>query len=379
VVGAVESASLTLFQGNGDGTFSAPVFTLVVAGIDAGFVDLAVDDLDGDGRQDVVAATFAAEQLVVALGDAPLHLASPEIIDIGARPTRLIVDDVTSDEIPDALVAAETGIVLLRGLGDGSFSAPESVAVGDAVKDLALLDVNSDRVPDLVAVVPRADAVRVYEGIRGGTFAAGPEVAVGQPLALAAGEFTSDTRLDVAVFAGRSAEVVVLRGTSTGLQAPFVVASGIAASRLFAADVNGDARADLIANDARTGLVQTLTGSDQPPFPVVGTSSGAAQTGLVVADFDRDGLADLVSIPPLAGEVEPLPDPLPPAPPPCRGDCNHDRTVSTDELIVAVRLALGDEQFTCAALAPGGETSIGIAELIAAVQNALLECSPNEQ
>jgi hypothetical protein len=378
VIGGVDLPSLTFLEGNGDGTFSTPAFVLVVEDIDGGFVDVSVADLNGDGRDDVTAVPFVAPQVVVALGDAPFHVADPELIDIGAKPTRLIVRDVTGDAIPDAVVATDTGIVLLRGRGDGSFAGAESIGSGDAVKDIAILDVNGDRLLDVVAAVPREDAVRVYLAVRGGGFVAGPEASIEQPLALAVGEFTSDTRLDVAVFADRSAEVVVLQGTSSGLRSPFVVASGIAASRLFAADVNGDARADLVASDAVTGSTQTLAGSDEVPFVVVSTS-GAPRSGLVVADFDNDGLADLVSLPPRATDPQALPDPLPPAPRPCRGDCNHDRSVGTDELIVAVRLALGDQQFTCPALDQSGDASIGIDDLITALRNALVECPPSAQ
>jgi hypothetical protein len=48
-------------------------------------------------------------------------------------------------------------------------------------------------------------------------------------------------------------------------------------------------------------------------------------------------------------------------------------------LIVAVRLALGDQQFTCPALDQSGDASIGIDDLITALRNALVECPPSAQ
>jgi hypothetical protein len=96
-----------------------------------------------------------------------------------------------------------------------------------------------------------------------------------------------------------------------------------------------------------------------------------------VADYDGDGVDDVVSIAPQS-EPELLPDPLPAAPPPCQGDCNHDQTVGADELIVAVRLALGDGQFVCSALDDDGDTAVGVDDLIAAVGNALDDCAQSQ-
>jgi hypothetical protein len=216
----------------------------------------------------------------------------------------------------------------------------------------------------------------VYQGTGGGDFVAGAEFPVQEPLALAVGEFSSDTRLDVAVFSDQDGAIFLLEGTSAGLEAPFSIASGVTATRLISADVNGDARADLVAIDGRTGGLQTLAGAGEFPLTVVG-ASGVPQTGFTVADFDGDAINDVVSIPP-QDEPALLPDPLPAEPPPCQGDCNHDRTVGTDELIVAVRLALGDGPFVCSALDRDTDNVVAIDDLIAAVANALDECMPGE-
>jgi hypothetical protein len=72
-------------------------------------------------------------------------------------------------------------------------------------------------------------------------------------------------------------------------------------------------------------------------------------------------------------DPELLPDPLPAGQSPCQGDCDHNQLVSVDELIVGVRIALGDSQFTCSALGSGG-TDLRIDDLVASVSNALHEC-----
>jgi len=378
VIGGLDEPSLSVLEGQGDGTFSAPVQTLVVADVDGGFADLALADLNRDGRLDVIAVGARDPVVVVALGDAPLHFASPTVTEIGTAGSRIAVRDVTGDGEADVLVATGAGILLLRGSGNGTLGVAESLGTPDVVADLVVIDANRDRLPDIVAALPGRDAVRVLEGMRGGGFAAGQDVSVEEPLALAVGELTGDTALDVAVFAGRSGRVVVLPGMASGLGAPLTLADGVSATRLFSADVNGDARADLIASDAATGRVQTLIGSASLPFAVVSAGGGAPQAGIVVADFNGDGLADLVSIPPLAPAPEILPAPVPPAAPPCAGDCDHDRVVGTDELITGVRLALGDPLLSCNALDHDADGSVRIDELLAAVEAVLDGCPPAE-
>lgn len=61
-------------------------------------------------------------------------------------------------------------------------------------------------------------------------------------------------------------------------------------------------------------------------------------------------------------------------PRPCEGDCDGDDTVTTDELIVAVQLALGQPSRRCVALDIDGSGSIAISEVIGGVRNLLEGC-----
>src|SRR5262249_24616022 len=61
----------------------------------------------------------------------------------------------------------------------------------------------------------------------------------------------------------------------------------------------------------------------------------------------------------------------------CTGDCNDDGTVSVDELLKGVNIALGNLSLSaCAAFDADGNATITVNELIAAVANALGGCPP---
>lgn len=71
----------------------------------------------------------------------------------------------------------------------------------------------------------------------------------------------------------------------------------------------------------------------------------------------------------------PAPTPSP-TPPPCAGDCDGDRAVAIDELIVAVGIALGAEPpAACSPADIDGDGHVSIAELVRAVGSALTGCA----
>jgi hypothetical protein len=91
-------------------------------------------------------------------------------------------------------------------------------------------------------------------------------------------------------------------------------------------------------------------------------------SGAVVDDFTFVTAAEPSATPP------PTPT-LPPRPVSCPGDCNGDGTVSIDELIRGVTLALSTSAAdACPGLDRGGDGIVAIDDLVAAVNAALAGC-----
>ena len=60
---------------------------------------------------------------------------------------------------------------------------------------------------------------------------------------------------------------------------------------------------------------------------------------------------------------------------PCAGDCSNDGSVTVDELVMGVNIALGNESIrACMAFDPGGDDLVTVDELVKAVNNALSGC-----
>jgi hypothetical protein len=79
-----------------------------------------------------------------------------------------------------------------------------------------------------------------------------------------------------------------------------------------------------------------------------------------------------------SGSTTPTPTPTPTVSPcACVGDCRLDGTVTIDEIVVMVNLALGNPtDMECPAADCNGDGKVTVDEIITAVNNALNGCSP---
>src|SRR6266702_1990032 len=142
------SNTVLVLLGNGDGTFR-PAPNLTVGNGPAG---VAVADLNGDGKPDLVVANFDDNTLSVLLsnGDGTFR-AAQTFGGVGPKPQTVAVGDFNGDGKPD-LVAPNYGsnsISVLLGNGDGTFQAAQNYLVDSAPVFVAVGDLNGDGKPDL--------------------------------------------------------------------------------------------------------------------------------------------------------------------------------------------------------------------------------------
>src|SRR6266699_280774 len=142
------SNTVLVLLGNGDGTFR-PAPNLTVGNGPAG---VAVADLNGDGKPDLVVANFDDNTLSVLLGNGDgTFQAAQTFGGVGPKPQTVAVGDFNGDGKPD-LVAPNYGsnsISVLLGNGDGTFQAAQNYLVDSAPVFLAVGDLNGDGKPDL--------------------------------------------------------------------------------------------------------------------------------------------------------------------------------------------------------------------------------------
>jgi hypothetical protein len=177
--------------------------------------DLAVADLNGDTRKDIVVlhtGVYRGEHVpgsISILLQSPAGLATePITYTVGVNPRRVVIGDVTGDNRADIVVSSEDNLDVLVQQPDGHFilttvmSTPKFLQAyeigiadftGDGRNDIALHQTGQLNVP----------LVRIYRQVGGGVFAlyaslATPaDVSIGGASSMAVGDVTGDGRADI--------------------------------------------------------------------------------------------------------------------------------------------------------------------------------------
>ncbi len=356
---------IAIFFGNGDGTFQTPHVYPTVGSLDA----IAVADVNHDGWPDVVASDFNGAALILlnagngtfptatgyvtgSFGDTfesflmdfdwdgnpDIVFASghPDILlpvpysqnltvlfgngdgtfngipayplpaQAPALPSGLAIADFNGDGKPDAVAGTQTGISVLLGHGDGTFT-PQVVSPQQGSTSLAAGAFRPAGNADFIATNPTS-GISVYLGNGNGTFQQPASTTTsGAVTGAAVGDFNADGRLDFAVVdsgAGPGSNVYIYLGNGNGtFQSPKNFTVGSNPKYVQVADVNGDGKLDLVVTNNGTvgsatdvGSVAVLLGNGDGTFQQeVQYTAGGNPDFTLVTDINGDGKPDMVT------------------------------------------------------------------------------------
>lgn len=305
--------TISVFLGNIDGTFTGPTNYNVGSGTRP--FDVAIGDFNGDGKQDIVTANNGSGSVSVFLGNGDgTFQTTPVVSSVGFTPARVVVGDFNGDGKMDIATGNDgnNNVTVLFGNGTGAFTPAASYNTGGVgVFGLAAgklkNSLSSASLPDIVAVNASSNTITVLLNNGDGTFTPQTPIPVGSlPLRATLGDFNNDGYLDIAVTNGNDNNVSVLlnKADGTGTFQPLVnypvdaFPIGIATG-----DFNGDGNLDLVtanngANNDNTGsTVSVLLGDGTGAFQAQQSISvGAAGTGpfaIATGDFNDDGYSDI--------------------------------------------------------------------------------------
>jgi len=312
VGGATPISVVSIFLGNGDGTFQ-PAASY---GSGSGFGSIAIADFNRDGKLDLAVTDNGNNNVSVFLGNGTGTFRSPARHTVGSGPSSVAVADFNGDGKLDLAVAnsGSGNVSILLGNGDGSFRSAEDYGAASGPSSVAVGDFNGDGKLDLAVTNSRSNNVSILVGNGDGTFRRAVDYSVGSsPSSVAVGDFNGDGKLDLAVANNGSSNVSILLGNGAGsFGTAHNYAIGPNPSTVVVADFNGDGKLDLAVASGNC-CSTTLTGPGKVSF-LLGNGNGTFQSALsfksdqsataaALGDFNRDGRLDLVVTDPAGGAV----------------------------------------------------------------------------
>lgn len=306
VTGHERQAYLTLWRGKGDGQFVAEQISIR----DSSFhVAIGIEDLNQDGELDLVAANTANDYVEVIYGLGSGQFGESQRFDLPFRshPQSLAIADLNGDGRQD-LITANDGF----GIADSvttwlntrsSFQVSSyTTSRGNNAAAALTGDFNGDQILDLATANRDSNDISLRLGYGDGTFhdAVNFNLRGGKtPVAIASADFNRDGLLDIATANNGTNHATVFFGHAVDLlSAPvhWPLGQSLQPTALVAADLDADSFVDLAVLTEGTDDVSILWGDGEGAFALGNSQSlGLARETLSAGDVNNDGLLDLVA------------------------------------------------------------------------------------
>jgi gliding motility-associated-like protein len=285
---------------------------------------ISVDDLDGDGKLDLVTTDGSGASVYrnTSTGTGTISFAARISFAVGGSdPRHAAIDDFDKDGKPDLVVAnygaGVNTISVLRNTssGPGNISYAPKVDFASTVRPSSVSsgDLDGDGKPDIAVVNQNSNTLSIFRntstGIGNISFAAKVDFTTGSnPVFVSIGDLDDDNKPELAVghsLGTESSVVSVFRNLSSGIgnisyaakqdftvgSIPFSVSMG---------DVDGDGKPDLVAANVSSGNVSVLrntsTGIGSISFAgKVDFTTNSNSQSVSITDFDGDGKPDLAA------------------------------------------------------------------------------------
>ena len=312
-VANINTASVSILLGNGDGTFG-PQQEITVGLEPRG---IAVLDVDGDGDMDIVNTNQGSSNVSILINDGSGVFGAPTFFEGGGiGEWALAAADMTDDGILDLIVGARTSqtIIVNRGNGNATFTPLVPQSAGGRVWMLVFGDVNGDGTEDVATANSTQNNGAILLGDGAGGLA--PPVTYPTdpfPLATDLGDLDGDGDLDWLTSSFNGDWFVFTNDGSGSFTFDQELLAPDAASCAVLVDIDNDADLDLVLIDELEDVV------------ILQLNGGTGIPG----DLDGDGTVGINDFLDLLAAWGPCPS----CPPFCTGDVDFDCNVGINDFL----------------------------------------------
>uniref|UniRef100_UPI00036793D2 FG-GAP-like repeat-containing protein n=2 Tax=Aureimonas ureilytica TaxID=401562 RepID=UPI00036793D2 len=280
IVANRSSASVSVLFGNGNGTFAQKQDYSTGAGPSS----VAVSDLNGDGKLDIVTANASSPDLnfyaSVLLGNGDGTFQQATSLKADFSPTSVALGDLNGDGKLDIVIAntgSDNASVLLSN-GANGFQPGRLVPTGAGPTSVVLGDVNGDGKLDIVTTNYRDNTASILLGNGDGTFRTAQTLITRlQPYSVALGDVNGDGKLDIVTAENWGVTSSVFLGNGDGtFAAGRFLSAGLQSHSVALADVNGDGMVDIVTASTSNDTAAVLLNFGGLSAASIASATGAS-------------------------------------------------------------------------------------------------------
>ena len=314
---AYSSRPYMVSSGDGDSLMNSRSFISAGNFNTGGYpVAVSVADLDQDGKPDLITANAFDNSISVlqnSSNSGNLSFNAKTDFPTAAGPRNIAVGDLNGDGKPDIVVSdfnsgnasyvsvfentSQQGII--------SFAARTDISTGNGSVGVAIADINMDGKPDILVTSGNSAifSILINTSAQSGALSFMPGIDIpdlNHADNIITADMDGDGKPDIIFTEFSNSSVVIYRNTSAGgmvsLAAPVIYPVGNSPDFLSAGDLDGDGKTDLVIGNYSSGTLTFYKNLSNPGMIQLGSrqdSVFANASSIYIADLNGDGKPDL--------------------------------------------------------------------------------------